>query len=479
MVLHSKYATEYNRVSFLAIFETVLFVFISWCIFLYFGLSYYLFAPILLAPFLLLKTKESIELSHYIFLIKLNIDENKPLKSIWVWGIFIFSTANSYYFSKFLINYLELRSSWQDIGYLIFIEFIALFITSIITSTFISSISTAKVMITIAIMVGIATIFGSFCASINSDIGLGIAFTSIIIILSILVSAVMGSGIVMITLNLIIAFIFITPGILLGYLVRALISKIVSTTYIFFKLFFLTLLSIPENYKEQILINDILVNPELLPEISKKYKGYSLFGLFDEFKHADNFIEKIFSIMAIPFFSLAYLYRWSVKSTAWFYFPLFLITDASLLRDKIKRKIDIDLQSDILWLKGYKFISFLLLCYYFSTYLQNTFEYVYPSSTFIFEFIQKYPFVGNILHLYSIYVITSIALLSWCILVFSYIQKARRSDGNPEFSEKLNQFFFWLIRLRLALWYIAFGISLYFLVNEHIHEISNSLFHIY
>lgn len=59
------YSTEVSRaegkISILAIVETLFFVLLTWGVAFYFNFYYYLFVPLVLTPFLMLKTPKSIE----------------------------------------------------------------------------------------------------------------------------------------------------------------------------------------------------------------------------------------------------------------------------------------------------------------------------------------------------------------------------------------------------------------------------------
>jgi hypothetical protein len=270
----------------------------------------------------------------------------------------------------------------------------------------------------------------------------------------------------------------VTPvfmGVGLGHLLRSLIVKITVTFYTFLKNPMHTLLHIPLNYKEQLLLYDTYYSPELLPEISKKDSTFSLFGIWDE----DWFIKYTIA----PFFALAYLYRWSIKSTAWFYFPLVFLTEQTNLQNAKKRKTAIDLQTDKkrVWFHKATFIALIL--YYFGDTFTTTIENAIPKTKALFglleAFLQHFPLIAHFIHPYSIYILTITLPFSFYIWWFADEQKLRRADGNPESSDETKTVIFWLIRLRLMLWYSAFSITLYSIGKKYIGDILDSIHNVF
>ena len=123
-----------------------------------------------------------------------------------------------------------------------------------------------------------------------------------------------------------------------------------------------TFFNISKNWQEQIAVNDIFYSPELLPQIHKKNSNYQLSSMLD-FKDND-FILILREFLVIPIWSLGYLYRFSIKSTAWFFFPLAYLANLNALQDEKKKSRAVKTQT---WKKLFWFnvmISAVLFLYF-------------------------------------------------------------------------------------------------------------------
>ncbi|MDD4883001.1 hypothetical protein [Sulfuricurvum sp.] len=124
------HSTEASRtegtVSILAIIETLFFVLLTWGVAVYFNFYYYLFAPLVLTPFLMLKTSESVELAHHIFLY--DIDSHSLSKRF----VLVISAIISLIILIFLpinsnLSYLKLI-----VSFLLIFLFVLVFVTKIV-----------------------------------------------------------------------------------------------------------------------------------------------------------------------------------------------------------------------------------------------------------------------------------------------------------------------------------------------------------
>jgi hypothetical protein len=338
MVSHSTpQSREVKEVSKLAIFETIFFTVLVWPFTIYTDTTTYLLSSILIAPFLLLKTPRSIALSHKMFLYKPKIDKQHPFRSWLVWLTYIISSLLCFYLIFFLIDYWHLGGGgWRDLIYgtligIILISFaIAIAIISgIVTIVGVNVVFTANVRVVVdGVIAGLSGVV---------FIGLGLFFVGLGVFIGISIGIFVSASI----------------GIGLGFLIRSLIVKFISTLYGFILELFTNpiklLENIAQNYHEQLWVNDMWYAPELLPDISKVDIIFSLSSYLTWKGDAE---KKILKIFIIPIWSLAYLYRWSIKSTAWFYLPLaFLANTTQKMRDDktVKKDMDIQTNSIKLW----------------------------------------------------------------------------------------------------------------------------------
>ncbi|MDD2368667.1 MAG: hypothetical protein PHQ90_05140 [Sulfuricurvum sp.] len=414
---------EENKVSILAIVETLFFVFLTWGVAFYYNFYYYLFVPLILTPFLMLKTPESVEQSHRMFLYI--IDAN--IKSYLVWSIIILAIGLGLFIVFFLFSESLITMSQQIIFYTIIVLTI---IFSILYMSIFRIFNTDKYVDEESID--------------DESMPLYIGFFLSILMLPLAI----------------------------GTLLRSVVVKILSTIYIFSIHPFYTLSNLTSNWNEQILVNDIFYTPELLPDIGIHKKTLQLFGLIHSLKNTNN-ATIIASFALIPFWSLAYLYRWSIKSTAWFYWPLAFVFNKRPLEDKIKGKTGVDDQTNPLTLKGHIVISVMLLIYFMGSIVSlDKLGNIESSAEVIVELFRSisinHPIVKTIIQPDTWWLVLSATLIYFMLYGFSSVQQHRRSHNNPEFSDKFNIILHWFIRLKNVLWIVFFAINLFFIANQHV-----------
>ena len=173
--------------------------------------------------------------------------------------------------------------------------------------------------------------------------------------------------------------------------------------------------------------------------------------------------SQILSFLLIPIFSLAYLYRWSIKSTAWFYFPLVYIANLQILKDEEKQKSAITHQSHNLLLYFNVAISVLLLLY-FGVDSKNVTE-IFPSVKIAIEVIDKIPFsiVTN-----SIWLVVASLILYMIVYYFSSLQAHSKERLGEEKYIQYNTIIHWIIRLKFMFWYTFFIWNLVHIANIHL-----------
>ena len=109
------------------------------------------------------------------------------------------------------------------------------------------------------------------------------------------------------------------------------------------------------------MVNDVCYSPELLPGIGKKDSLYQASGALSWFKDSSDLVSKFISILLFIGWLPAYLYRWSIKSTAWFYFPLAILGNNPLLHKKSVGEFSLAFQTRKLSIFFNVFVLALLL----------------------------------------------------------------------------------------------------------------------
>ncbi|MDD4883000.1 hypothetical protein [Sulfuricurvum sp.] len=220
-------------------------------------------------------------------------------------------------------------------------------------------------------------------------------------------------------------------------------------------------------------MNDTFYTPELLPEISQYNSDFQLIGLIRNQSGNKKYSEKFFRYILACFWSLTYLYRWSIKSTAWFYWPLAFVFNKRPLEDRIKGKTHIDDQTNLLILRFHMLVSAILVIYFMGAIVSlDKIENVESSIGVIFESFQpiaiNHPVVKTIIQPDTWWLILSATIIYFFLYGFSSVQQHRRTHTNPEFSDTINVVLHWIIRFKNVLWVVFFVINLFFIANQHV-----------
>jgi len=464
MVSHSTpQSREAKEVSKLAIFETIFFTLLVLAVTIYIDTTIYLLSSILIAPFLLLKTPRSIALSHKMFLYKPKIDK----KLIWMsWKIWIIFVLITFIISIILLTEISPVSSSRDKENIIiplFMSISALFTyifmnivisaiynnvhDNIKNSTFVSdsfSVSFVFIVVIIPILIFFVVILLYMNNKLTSDLYF---FIRIIIMFGFILSSFIGSSV------------------FIGLFVRSLIVKFIATIYDFILELFTNpiklLENIAQNYREQLWVNDVWYPAELLPNISKVDAEFSLTPYLT---WKGDTSDRIIRIFIVPIWSLAYLYRWSIKSTAWFYFPLaFLANTTQKCNDEKIVKKDIDIQTNSIKLKFNIGVALMLFISLFGMVFKDKIVDLLELSKSIYALFDilkgfKLPIVVDS---WSVYLVTVSTFIYFVVYYFVDRQQSYIEKGNEGYSQTVNKILFWTIRVHLVLWMVAFGLTLY------------------
>jgi len=452
------YSTEVSRaegkISILAIVETLFFVLLTWSVAFYYNFYYYLFVPLVFTPFLMLKTPKSIEYSHYLFLNNVNIQ--------------FFSLRSS------LTYYCWLLSSF--IGLLIVFSFfttkqvyIQIFIFCIV---FVLSFFLIKTLLR---KEGKDIVIKTVQNAVEETKIIEYIFTTLFVIVFFVFYDHLGQKniIAMFFVTLLSMSITESSRVAIALVLSSLLIKLFVTIDNIVKQPIDTFAYLPNNFQEQVFINDSCYTPELLPDIRKHNNELQLIGFIRRGMYTKYVVEYLVRFIIVIIWSFTYLYRWSIKSTAWFYWPLAFVFNKKPLEDKIKGKTHIDDQTNSLTLKGYIVIGAILVIYFMGSIISlDKIENIESSAGVIIELFQSiainHPIVKTIIQPDTWWLVLSATVIYFILYIFSSVQQHRRSHNNPEFSEVFNTILHWFIRLKNVLWVAFFTINLFFIANQHI-----------
>lgn len=429
-----------QKQSILAIAETIFFVFLTWYFAWKIDSTIYIIIAVTLAPLLLLKTDVSIKKGINLFLYRKEFDKKNMYKSKLLWIITILGMFTSGLLSNLLLLFLYTIIPIQNNLLMLGIIYCAI----------------------IGVIFGsILTIFG-YLRDRHLIVGLWvfIAFTNI--------SSIEKDYYYLILIIIALPLCYII-GMLIGFLCRSLIVKVYVTLIQLLINPIDTLSQIPKNFREQIFVNDIFYSPELLPDIWKVNKSFQASGIIENSKNKHIHLKSIAYI--ICFFLLpAYLYRWSIKSTAWFYFPLIYIFNLNKINNKTLQKTKI---TDQRWsvIKWFNIFSAILLFLYIGTprdLVQGYYPYIDIFINSILEITNIIPFVKNILEPNSFWLVFFSIILYSIVYGFSSFKSFRKEEKLQNDFLFLDSFAYWIIRIKVVLWYIFFSWNIVLLWNKYI-----------
>ena len=468
--------------SVLAIAETILMVTLTWGIAYYYNTYLHIYIAITIAPFLLLKTPESTKKAINIFLTKefLNPGINKQMNfnistrnfifDINFLSILIVIAIFSFIFAYILsINLLIDINNWKHIIYISTIAIYQFRILLIILHVI------SIIPILIAIQVGItASALGAFLSNLHmlSTINInGLSLTIIVIgsILSTLILAVAFSlelfGLKKILstkiniYNFILLFLSLPIGYTIGfiYLIKSILIKVSITIYYFLANPLKAIQNIPKNYYEQTLINDIFNTPELLPDIHKKNNYFQLSGFLFNTRSKGKFQNLTSTAIAI-IWSLGYIYRFSIKSTAWLFFPLAYLANLEALQNNYKKIKAIKIQTwdRLFWFNLFA-LAFLLVYFGYGNFV-NTLD----LADGVVDIINKI-----VTPVKDFLIPNAMCLLAVAVVLYFILNTIISFKEHIE-DRQYNTIIYWLIRLITTLWLIAICWHIVVSTNKYI-----------
>jgi hypothetical protein len=129
------------------------------------------------------------------------------------------------------------------------------------------------------------------------------------------------------------------PGFYFGGWIRSVATRITATV----RHLWSGAVAMPDNWWRTLFVVDLLYPPELIPGYTRS-DFFTISYFTERIKQSENIIEQfICSGALVILYAPAYLYRLSIKSTCWFYFPLVYIMRAPWYAAKPA------LLGDILW----------------------------------------------------------------------------------------------------------------------------------
>lgn len=117
--------------------------------------------------------------------------------------------------------------------------------------------------------------------------------------------------------------IVVGPGFAIGYSIRSLCCRFAAT----FRHAWTGLLLLPANWRENNFIVDYTLYPELMPGVRERDQSFALEGLLFARENSKEWTVKmvLYPAVAVVMFVPTLLYRFSMKTTAWFWWPLAML----------------------------------------------------------------------------------------------------------------------------------------------------------
>ena len=452
IVTHSTPKSREAKIpSKLAIAETLFLSLLTWFITYYFDTLWYIISAIAIAPFLLLKSDRSTQKAIEWFTTTYK-DDKQFYKKPQFW-ILILTITFSIYFILFLLStqWIIHSNVWIlnlfnfMLGIIMGIVVLGIGIMGSLITTGVGLISMLVIILALLVL-----ITGGLIGLIS-----GMVFGILGIILAITIEGEMDTFAAFIFGFTILILLTLLAPFLFFY---ALVLQITITTIYTFKYTKDTLFNMANNYYEQTMIYDTFYSPELLPNISKTNNYFYLFGLWKEFHNNEDILLKVLPYIFTPFWILGYFYRWSIKSTAWFYFPLAYLANIEALTNKGKQEEHYQLQTWTILSYANIFTGILLLIYFG-----------------LEKFVSFLPWGDKVAKLSDALVLflTNISEYSVWLLVISVILYALvririsfRSHMHKESESKKLLYFF--IRVQYILYMVFLGWNVIHLVNIHL-----------
>ena len=319
-----------QTVSILAIVETVLAVALYWWIAIAWDCHFLLLSSLFAAPLLLLRSEKSVEKGVEWFLAdqfdfesyeKWTRAKQHKWKAIVVVVVFVSVGYLSYQLAQLLLV--------DESGVTLFLFGVLIGAVVGFTFSYALTILGAGASTAAAENVGIATPLFLTAVSISAA-----AVSSFIFVGESVGIVVVGLSIVPLawpSIAVTVADIASSAGLALGWVVRAISSRIVATSRYPVE----GAKSLPKNWFENSFVIDFTTDPELLPGIRHRKSIFTLSGMRKKSRKENNiwFRYAFYPIATILFFLPALLYRLHIKATCWLYWPLFYLLRPALTKD--------------------------------------------------------------------------------------------------------------------------------------------------
>ncbi len=313
----------------LAIFETMVAVGVYWWLALQFEWPWMAFVSMVAAPILLMRSEESIALGVKLLrrYWKSDAKEMSHRDKIIIFLVTATVTGIASYFlvAYWLTDYISWSLFWRAA---------VLGVVAVIFTT----------MVTFAVTVAFLAI-GNQAANMGTNAAAGVVFVSFAVITVIIVTvkgantiAIAVAGVFTGICVSVIAssrftatvYILFYPCIAIGILIRGFIIRLYATL----RHPLAGLAQLPLNWRETLLVVDFTHPPELLPQAGTIEPALSVKEIW-----ADRHSTKGNSQLLIPIFLFtlyipALVYRWSLKASAWLWFPLSLALTSPLHQKK-------------------------------------------------------------------------------------------------------------------------------------------------
>jgi len=156
----------------------------------------------------------------------------------------------------------------------------------------------------------------------------------------------------------IIVMLVVAPGFAIGHWLRSIFIRISSVLRNIVEGFH----NLPENWRRTMLVEDTTYAPEILPGVSQIGSTFKFDGILKRI-YTGSMNEKFLGIFVTLFLYIpALLWRYSLKSTVWFYVPLIYVARRGKFGEPARRRLMIDRsQPPLEWL-GAVVAATMLIC---------------------------------------------------------------------------------------------------------------------
>ncbi len=351
-VWHSTDASiEAGQISVLAVAEVFAAVGLYWWLSMHFEWPWFSMVGLIAAPMLLLRSPESIELGVEMLHRHIEIKSRRSWKwkpwKVWSTVLIILITGLA---TALLTHYLALVWLPEYIGWALFWRaavLSAVVITvAVVIAIFIAAALVAGAFAVAAKDVGLSWIVGglnairavvvafmgaSAGAFIGVGVGVGVAAGAIVgVIVGVIVGAIMGAvtflGLIRYSShsdNAVVPTFFIllySPGFALGTLLVAIFIRLAATL----RHPLLGLRQSPSNWREILMVIDLTHPPELLPQAGRVHEVFTVSSLWRNMADTTSTLRSFTAFLIIAWYLPALAYRWSLKGSAWLWWPLAL-----------------------------------------------------------------------------------------------------------------------------------------------------------